>query len=288
MPFYNVSPYFREAIESVLHQTYSNWELLLADDGSSDGSTAIALEYEQAFPEKIYYLKHPENKHLGTMATRHLAIDHSRGDYLAFLDADDYWLPEKLAYQVSVAQQYAEATMICGATKYWYSWADPQKKDVIIPVGAPQDALIYPPTAALTLYPLVQGAAPCLCSLMLTRKAALQYLEPDNYFTGKYQLYEDQVFLIKMYLNEPVYISSGVMDYYRQRADSNMHKLKSEGHYREVRYFFLQWLRKYLNQKGINDRAVRRKLREAFMPYTNPLFYKLKLLIKKVINFVFS
>lgn len=276
MPFYNVAPYFKEAIESVLHQTYAHWELLLADDGSTDGSKEIALEYEKEYPGKIIYLCHPENKHIGTIATRMLAIEQAKGSYLAFLDADDCWIKGKLAYQADIIRRFPEAGMICGATKYWYSWSDPKKKDEIIKVGSPQDKLILPPAAATILYPLGKGAAPCLCSIVLKKETAMKYRDLGVSFSGKYQLYEDQAFLIKVYLSTPVFVSSEALDLYRQRSDSNMHSLTDAGYYDEVRYYFLKWLKNHLKKEKVKDRLVWKKLREAIFKYENPFLYKLK------------
>lgn len=276
MPFYNVLPYFREAIESVLDQSYTHWELLLADDGSSDGSTDLAGEYSKKYSGKIKYLCHPEGKHLGTIASRMLAIREATGSYIAFLDADDCWLPGKLDFQIKIIRQYPEAAMICGSTKYWYSWADEQKKDEVIAVGGQQNEIISPPEAAVSLYPLGKGAAPCLCSIVLKKESALQYEKLDLYFSGKYQLYEDQAFLIKIYLAEKIFISSEPMDLYRQRADSNMHALTEAGYYHEVRYYFLKWLKNYLRENQIKDRAVWKKLKEVMTPYKNPQWHKLK------------
>lgn len=279
MPFYNVAPYFKEAIESVLGQTYGNWELLLADDGSSDGSTGIARSYEKAYSGKIKYLCHPDGGHLGTVASRMLAIRQAGGTYLALLDADDLWLPDKLAFQIGIIKKYPDVAMICGATKYWYSWADPQKNDVVVPVGSKENDLVNPPEAALTLYPLGEGAAPCLCSMVLKKEAAMQYDYLASHFSGKYQLYEDQAFLIKIYLSETIFISSEVLDLYRQRPDSNMHSLTEAGYYDEVRLYFLQWLKQYMNENRLNDRGVRKKLRKAISRYRYPFWFKVKKMI---------
>lgn len=276
MPFFNTAPYFREAIQSVLEQSYPHWELLLADDGSTDGSKAIAKEYEKQYPGKIFYLCHRENQHAGTIATRLLAIRQARGSYLAFLDSDDRWLKEKLAYQVGIIEQYPEAGMICGATKYWYSWSDPKKEDEIIQVGAVHNKLLQPPQAATALYPLGRGAAPCLCSLILKKATAMKYEGLSNYFSGKYQLYEDQAFLIKVYLSDAVFVSSVAMDLYRQRPDSTMHALTDAGYYDAVRHYFLNWLKNYLIEQKMTAVSVRKKLREQLWKYNNPLLYKLK------------
>src|SRR5688572_8206551 len=92
--FLNGEKYLEEAIQSVIHQTYTNWELLLVDDGSSDKSTAIALSYANSFSNKIKYLEHEGHQNKGMSATRNLGINHSKGDYIGFLDADDVWLSD--------------------------------------------------------------------------------------------------------------------------------------------------------------------------------------------------
>ena len=282
VPFHNAFPYIGEAIESVLLQTYPHWELLLIDDGSSDGSTEVALQYVQKFPGKIKYFQHPGGLNKGTAATRNVGCTRATGDYLALLDADDYWLPGKLAFQVSVVEKFPQASMICGASLYWNSWEDENKKDIVVPVGGPQDTIIAPPMAALVLYPLGGGAAPCPCSIMVKKEVVLKYHFEEK-FNGKYAFYEDQAFLIKIYLHEQIYISSRAVDRYRQHKGSVMSQSERQNNYDEVRYFFLQWLENYLRQNTIFVPVVQKRLREAFFPYKFPLLYKMKkkLLTKK-------
>lgn len=278
-PFYNVAPYLQEAIESVLRQTYSCWELLLVDDGSTDGSREIALKFVKLFPEKIKYLQHPGGVNKGLPASRNLAVQRADGEYLALLDADDYWLDEKLAYQISITKQHPEVSMICGASLYWYSWADSQKDDVVIPVGGLNNEPVVPPNAALSLYPLGKGAAPCPCSIMIKKTIANRYHGFEEQFKDKYQLYEDQAFFVKIYLHEYVYISSEALDRYRQRPDSIMTQSQQQNDYAEVQLFYLQWLQKYMNDEGINNPAVFKKIKEALFPYKKPFLYKIKQLL---------
>ncbi|MBA2318870.1 MAG: glycosyltransferase family 2 protein [Euzebyales bacterium] len=95
--FYNDERFLPEAIESVLGQTYRDFELILADDGSTDGSTALARSYAQADPERVRYVEHPGHANHGISAARNLGIADVRGRFVAFLDSDDVWEPEKLA-----------------------------------------------------------------------------------------------------------------------------------------------------------------------------------------------
>src|ERR687898_692015 len=125
--FLDAQRFIREAIESVFGQTYSNWELLLVDDGSTDAGTDIALHYAGRYPQKVRYLEHPGHQNRGMSASRNLGIRHARGEYVAFLDADDVWLARNLEQQVTTLGAHPEAGMVYGNTQYWYNWTgDPR------------------------------------------------------------------------------------------------------------------------------------------------------------------
>ncbi len=93
IPCYNAEAYLSQAIESVLAQTYSNVEIIVVDDGSTDASCTVAERYGI----RITFIR---QKNSGVSAARNAAIAASTGEYLAFLDADDYWLPNKLERQI--------------------------------------------------------------------------------------------------------------------------------------------------------------------------------------------
>src|SRR5215207_10509527 len=120
--FLNAERFMREAIESVFAQTYDNWELLLVDDGSTDGSTHMALRYAERHSGKVRYLEHLGHQNRGMSASRNLGLSHAKGEYIGFLDADDVWLPHKLQQQVQILNSHPEAGMVYGTWQYWYSW----------------------------------------------------------------------------------------------------------------------------------------------------------------------
>ena len=93
----NGAPYLRESLDSVLAQTFSDWELIVWDDCSTDGSAQIVAAYSD---ERIRYFLSPELIPLGRARDR--AIRQARGDWLAFLDQDDLWLPQKLEKQMAL------------------------------------------------------------------------------------------------------------------------------------------------------------------------------------------
>src|SRR5688500_15389988 len=120
--FLDVERYLGEAIDSVLQQTYTDWELLLVDDGSKDGSSALARQYAAQRPSQIRYLDHPGHANLGMSASRNLGIEHARGEYVAFLDADDVYLPERLSKHMRVLDTHPEVAMVQSDLIFWYSW----------------------------------------------------------------------------------------------------------------------------------------------------------------------
>ncbi|MBC8103765.1 MAG: glycosyltransferase family 2 protein [Cytophagales bacterium] len=104
---YNGERYLREAIESILAQTAPPLEILVVDDGSSDESAAVAA----GFGEKVRCYSRP---HEGVGAALNFGISQARGDFFAFLDADDLWCPEKLARQMVTLLRPAAPDMVFG------------------------------------------------------------------------------------------------------------------------------------------------------------------------------
>lgn len=114
MPCWNGSKTIAKAINSVREQTFTNWELVVADDGSTDRSRAIITEFSEIDP-RIKLVTY-EDARSGAAAARNRALLASTGRYIAFLDADDLWLPEKLAVQLSTMQKHSLAF---SCTSYW-------------------------------------------------------------------------------------------------------------------------------------------------------------------------
>ena len=102
MPAYNSEKYIGEAIESVLNQSYKNWELIIVNDASCDNTESIIKEYA-AKNSKIVLISLSENK--GVSNARNIAVQNARGRFVAFLDSDDIWTSEKLAKQISFMKE---------------------------------------------------------------------------------------------------------------------------------------------------------------------------------------
>lgn len=102
MPAYNCEEFIEETINSVQNQSYGNWELIVVDDASTDKTGEIIKEISMN-DNRVIYIKFSENK--GAALARNKAIEVASGEYLAFLDSDDLWLPEKLSKQISFMEK---------------------------------------------------------------------------------------------------------------------------------------------------------------------------------------
>ena len=256
--FYNAERFLREAIDSVLAQDSDDYEFLLIDDGSRDGSTAIALEHAARHPERVRYLHHPRHENRGIGITRNLGLANARGEFIAFIDADDVWRPAKLREQVALLDACPEAAILCGTVNYWTSWDG--GKDLLVPTGHVIDRVSHPPETLLEIYPLGHAGAPCPSDAMFRRHTIAAVGGSETAFTGEFQLYEDQTFYGKFFLAHPVYLSSRVWLDYRQHADSCVARFWSEdGKYAVARRHYLEWFRTYVaaSEASGADRILR-------------------------------
>ena len=115
MPSYNAAAFIAQSIDSVLQQSYSNWELLITDDRSSDNTIEIINQYV-AKDDRIKLFIQPQNG--GAGKARNNSIAQANGDYIAFLDSDDLWYPEKLEKQIAFMQQSGAALTYTGYRKF--------------------------------------------------------------------------------------------------------------------------------------------------------------------------
>lgn len=273
MPVFNRVAFLDEAVESVMAQTYTNWELILVDDGSSDGSYEKEQQWAARFPDRIRCVTHENRANRGISASRNRGSQDARGQYVASLDSDDMWVVEKLERQIRIVQQYPEVGMVVGATKYWYP--GDSRLDRVLLAGGPNDVLMQPPDLFYIMYPMSEGVAPSMNTVLL-RKDAIDRIGgwEDSFRTT----YEDQAMLTKIYLMEPVYISSDVGDIYRQHQHSIMRTELVGIRYFRKRYLFLRWLEQWMRTKQPERVAELKLVREqlndkALWAFRDPIRY---------------
>ena len=107
IPVYNAEPFLAEAIESILGQTVPPQQVIVIDDGSTDGSAAVARRY-------LPHILFEQQPNAGAARARNRGVALARGDLLAFLDNDDCWMPDKLALQLAALQQAPEVEAVFG------------------------------------------------------------------------------------------------------------------------------------------------------------------------------
>lgn len=274
IPFLDGETFLAEAIESVLAQTCTHWELLLVDDGSTDGSTAIARQYAHQHPDRIFYLEHPAHANRGLTASRNLGVRHSRGQFLAFLDADDVWLPHKLEQQLALMLRFPEAGLLYGLSEYWYDW-DPHNAipgQNHIPELAPGDRLYRPTTLLTSTYPFGSFGSPCPSSFFLRRSAfdAVGGFE-EHFCPQTIQDFEDVAFVSKIYLTHAVYVAAACWDKYRLHDRSMCASVQANRQEDRDRRFFFAWFRQHLHEHKVRDPQVWRALRRVAWPYWLPI-----------------
>ena len=147
VPVYNVEGFISETMESVVNQTYPCWELLLVEDGSSDGTAAVIEEYvSQRKEERIRLIRQPSN--MGAARARNRGLQEARGRYIAYLDADDLWMPRKLELQLAFMESRGAAFAFTG-----YEFADENARGTGKVVRVPQTLSYRQAVSNTTIFP---------------------------------------------------------------------------------------------------------------------------------------
>jgi glycosyltransferase involved in cell wall biosynthesis len=242
---YNGESYLGEAIASVQRQSFEDWELVVVDDGSSDGSREIARRCAAA-DHRIRLRQHADGRNHGMSSTRNLGLSESQGRYVGFLDADDVWEPTKIEEQLDVLAQHPEAAMVYGRTLMWHSW-DPgaDVDDYYYDLGVPADRL-HPPPVLFRRLLQNRHQTPTTCNALMRRSTIERVGGFEDSFPA---MFEDQVFFAKVLLRFPVFVSDRSWARYRQHAGSSSAVSAAAGADEEERERFLRWLRRYVGRE---------------------------------------
>lgn len=252
MIFLDAQRFIAEAIESVLAQSYHRWELLLVDDGSRDGSTAVARRYAARHPQRIRYLEHPGHRNRGMAASRNLGMAEARGELIAFLDADDTFLPERLARHVALLAGFERPAMAISSDIYWHSWdAGARQHDRVVEIGV-TPGVVHPAPRLLTLM-LAPGyaASPGICSVTFHRLEADGLRGAPDEFVG---YYEDQCLYGAVLAERPAIVTDEPLARYRQHDGAYTADCRDSADGSadfRARRRYLTWLRDHLAARGL-------------------------------------
>lgn len=242
IPVYNVAAYLPRCINSIMEQTYQNLEIILVDDGSTDDSPQICDEY--ATKDKRIKVFHQKNQ--GVSTARNTGLNHATGEFIGFVDADD-WIDKTFYKQFMQCQQQTQADLVRGA--FYVTWDTHQKTHPAIKDIQPD---------SLSLVKLLFKEQDGYIWNKLYRRSWVA----DTRFEPCYSVSEDWFFISQLaqkggriaYLQAPLY-------FYYQRDTSTMHNLNSAGRYRELQ----MWKRLRKEWEHINLSYVKETLSEKLL-----------------------
>src|SRR5262245_21359699 len=174
-------------------------------------------------------------------AARNLGLRHARGEAIAFCDADDVWLPDKLRRQHDLLVAHPEVGMVASAMEYWYSWthaAGDRDRDHVPLSGLAAETVLHPPTLLLRML-RNETRSPGTCSVLVRRPVATDVGGFERRFRG---MYEDQAFLAKVCLTAPVLVTDDVVARYRQHSGSSYARARAAGTADAAEGIYLEWL----------------------------------------------
>jgi glycosyltransferase involved in cell wall biosynthesis len=265
--FFNAERFLRETLDSVFAQRFTDWELVLVDDGSSDAGTEIASQTAHSNPQRVLYIDHAVHSNIGLGPSRDVGIQHARGEWIALLDADDLWLPNKLERQFAIANERPRAELIFGRPQYWRSWNGGE--DDIREFGA-LNGLYEPPE--LLLATILGAASPPPPSDVMFRRDLWQRVEGfERDFPA---MYEDQVFLAKCMSVAPAYVAAETWTRYRRHNASMEAAAASNAAFAYgERMRFLRWLDETF--AAHDDPRVRNAVRKLTWPVRRRIIHRL-------------
>ena len=208
VPVYNAARFLPEAVESVLGQSYKNLELILVDDGSTDGSYALAKSYEER-DGRVCVIRNEKN--CGVAQTRNRGIAAASGDYIALLDSDDVWVEDKLERQLHLLEESRAQIAYCS-----YDFIDEQGKPVHKPFIVPKE----------TNWDKMLVSSVISCSTILVAAAALAgHSFHEGYYHEDYVLWMELLAVPCKAVGDPA-----VLAHYRQvsgqRSGNKLHAAK--------------------------------------------------------------
>ncbi len=243
VPFLNMRRYLPDAVDSVYRQTCSDWELLLVDDGSDDGGAEFALEIAGRDPQRVRVLLPSPSSARGASAARNRGLRVARGDYIAFLDADDIWLPDKLERQRAILEESPAAAMTFARVQYFFD--NPEEGSGWDQPFAPLEDRVYHPPELTVAFLRDANIYPCPTATLIRRSA----LNEVGGFEERFRkVRTDLAVWAKLSLHFPIRADSGFAARYRQHGQSSVAKMFSDPEaHRKNEMEFWTWLLDYLD-----------------------------------------
>jgi len=231
MNCYNGEKYLEKSLQSVIRQTYTNWELVFWDNCSSDNSKKIITKYKL----KDKRIKYFRSKFFSKLYhARNLAIERAKGDYISFLDTDDWWNKNIMKKQVLLLRRHKDIKLIY--TKY-YTY-NQKKKNLYINLNSKL-------SSGFITKSLLKNYALGIIAVLIDKN-----IFKKNKFNKKYNIIGDFDFFMNLSLKYPFYPIHTPLAYYRWH-DSNYSKIQSSEYISELKYWIKTNSKKF-NKKNLN------------------------------------
>ena len=264
--FHNDAGTLRDALISVYRQSFVDWELLLVDDGSTDGSLGIVAELA-AVDSRVRCLRHDDNQSLGRIASHLLAYRHARGEFIAKLEADSFYVSDDaVAEQVALMRAHPQAAMVYGPGRVLSS-ADGATATQNLPIS---DQLLTPPKLAASLIRHWGDDAYSRMERLDAVNAVGGYELSLPAFALEFGL------LLKLAVRNSVYVSSHCWYQRRMNPAPDFGADDESVPDAQAQLAIYEWAEAYLRSQRAHNRHTRRALRARIWPSRHPRLARLR------------
>ena len=237
-PIHNAESTIAETAESVMRQDNVNWEWLFFEDASTDKSLQI-LEQLQKKDSRLRIIGQSE-KSMGPSYGRNRCIEESKGDLIAFLDADDLWLPEYLNKRIETHSAFPEVGMICGPAIYFGSGQENVQDTGFI------DSKLFKPSELILPFMTNIKGTPCPSGATIKKEV----FERGIAFPKELRRGEDIAFFLLVNQHFAVFYDAAPIFKYRRHADSSTLRAVKSGDFYEMELAFYKWLLEFSRNSG--------------------------------------
>jgi glycosyltransferase involved in cell wall biosynthesis len=222
IPVYNQEQYIAETLNSVLHQSYTNWECILVNDGSLDDSVTVIRQYT-AQDSRFHFI---DSKNKGVSNARNLALQQVKGDFILFLDGDDLIHPEKLQLAISNFEQNTNLSIVFNTTNYFQDTIE----NVLFAIQLETELVNF---NGILLYWGEKITIPIHSAII--KKSLLEGIEFNCELTAQ----EDWLVWLRLFKNNPkVLVLDEVLSYYRKHNTSRTQTVSlKEDHFKALKIF---------------------------------------------------
>jgi glycosyltransferase involved in cell wall biosynthesis len=282
MTVFNGEAYIAQAIESVLAQSYTNWELIIVDDGSNDATRSIAERYQADHPAQLKVLRHPDGQNHGKSVSRNVGVEASSGSIIALLDADDIWLPDKLAIQIEILRRHPDVEFTYGPVLYHYAWTrrpQDQPKDSPSPLGVRPNRVIAPPHLLTKMLLAEARRSECIFPYPSSVAFRRGLFDRAGGFEADFtRLYDDAIFFAKALAVAKAFPTNAVLAKYRLHAGAMLSYSYEEAiasgdgrsEMDRAGQRFLERTQEFLKAHRIRDLRLKGAMIRTALAYRNP------------------